>query len=76
MQVVKEKSIIDEYTISMRREINPSEKYEALTRFVLGKLDVNTATRSDIAFESVDNEYVSLKRGRPLTLEKIQAMLW
>jgi hypothetical protein len=48
MQVVKVTSLIDEYILSMRREINLSEKYEKLTRFVLGKIDVNTATRSDI----------------------------
>jgi integrase/recombinase XerD len=32
----------------MRREINPSKEYERLTRSVLSKIDVSTATQTDI----------------------------
>jgi integrase/recombinase XerD len=48
MQVVKQTSLLDEYIQAMRREINPSIEYEKITRRVLGKLDLMTATESDI----------------------------
>jgi len=40
--------VIEEYLTVMRREVNSSKEYERLTRFVLGKIDVMTATQIDI----------------------------
>ena len=40
--------VIEEYLTVMRREINPSKEYERLTRSVLSKIDVSTATQTDI----------------------------
>src|SRR6476620_1405277 len=49
MQVLRNSSeVIDEYLTVMRREINSTMEYERLTRFVLSKIDVNTATQTDI----------------------------
>ena len=44
----KSSEVIEEYLMVMRREINPSKEYERLTRFVLNKIDVMTATQTDI----------------------------
>jgi hypothetical protein len=49
MQVLRDSSeVIEEYLTVMRREINPSKEYERLTRSVLSKIDVSTATQTDI----------------------------
>ena len=49
MQVLRNSSqVIDEYLTVMRREINSSKEYERLTRSVLNKIDVMTATQTDI----------------------------
>ena len=51
MQVLRNYSqvkVIDEYLTVMRREINSSKEYERLTRSVLNKIDVMTATQTDI----------------------------
>jgi integrase/recombinase XerD len=48
MQVVTATDTIDQYISEMKREINPSEAYERLTRFVLSKIDVMTTTQEDI----------------------------
>ena len=40
--------VIEEYLAVMRREINPSGNYQRLTRNVLKKIDVMTATKNDI----------------------------
>jgi hypothetical protein len=40
--------IVEEYLTDMRRKINPSKAYERLNRFILSKIDVNTATQEDI----------------------------
>ena len=48
MQVLHNSQVIDEYLMVMRREINSSKEYERLTRYVLSKIDVNTATQADI----------------------------
>jgi hypothetical protein len=49
MQVLQRSSeIIEEYLTVMQREVNPSEAYQKLTRVVLNKLDVMTATQENI----------------------------
>ena len=50
MQVLRNSSpeVIEEYLTVMRREVNPSKEYQRLTRFVLSKIDVMTATQTDI----------------------------
>jgi integrase len=49
MQVLRDSSeVIEEYLMVMRREINCSKEYERLTRSVLSKIDVMTATQTDI----------------------------
>ena len=49
MQVLRDSSeVIEEYLTVMRREINSSKEYERLTRSVLSKIDVMTATQTDI----------------------------
>ena len=49
MQVLRDSSeVIEEYLMVMRREINSSKEYERLTRSVLSKIDVMTATQTDI----------------------------
>ena len=49
MQVLRDSSeVIEEYLLVMRREINSSKEYERLTRSVLSKIDVSTATQTDI----------------------------
>ena len=37
-QQLRKPTLIDQYLMTMRREINPSEKYENVTRMVLDKL--------------------------------------
>lgn len=39
---------IDEYILSMRKETNPTKKYEILVRNTLRRIDVMTATQEDI----------------------------
>ena len=49
MQVLRNSSeVIEEYLTVMKREINSTKEYKRLTRFVLSKIDVNTATQADI----------------------------
>jgi hypothetical protein len=41
-------SVIAEYLQLMNREINPSKDYLRITKLVLSKIDVMTATEEDI----------------------------
>jgi integrase/recombinase XerD len=49
VQVIKDISVVQQYLTHMKREASPSLSYIRLTKFVLSKIDVMTATQEDIA---------------------------